>query len=747
MKAVIMAGGEGRRLRPLTADMPKPMLKLCGKPVLEYILKLLEKHGVNEAWLTLGYQSEKIIEHFRNGTFAGIKLNFIVEKTPLGTAGGVRSAVGDIDEDFIVISGDALCDIDLTTAIAYHREKGADATIITRRVSDPREYGLADIGADGQVRGFLEKPGWSDAFTDMANTGIYIFSGLCCKSIKTGAFSDFSRDVFPRLVTKNSLYAYRSDGYWRDIGDIASFVAAQRDLIGGKVECEIEGERIGGCIYAQGKPKGNFSIDAPCYIGRGVRIGDGAVIGENSIIGDSVIIGAHARTLGCVLMDGAVIGENSLSRGCVVCNGGGIGRNATAASGSVIGPRSLLGDDAVLGEGVVLQEFEVVPDETIMVETPEKSAPQLPEIGDNVIAGRLGTVITPQFCLRLGQALVSACGDRPVCVADDGLNASYIHKQALTAGILAEGGQVYDTGVMFAGQLSFAVTESGAAMGILVGGYGQGIKFVGATIPNSLQKQIEVLISRNTAPTKGGIVRLPEIMSGISALWENRLITALPKQEIDFSGSFFCKNSVVAEAAAKIFMQLGGKSGSDTSFNFTTDGAEVNISRGGEIILRNEQVVAVCAAYDFQNGADVMVTHSAPRVLEKIGERFGKRVYRQTVCREACVWSCDGVSALIYALSCTGNNGELMRAAESLPEVAVYSEDAVVEGGSAHILGKLLARDGGVRTERGVAMPTGAGWITVRPSADGKTIKIITEAASAEVARELCGDFQKWLDL
>ncbi|HNX13439.1 MAG TPA: sugar phosphate nucleotidyltransferase [Oscillospiraceae bacterium] len=579
MKAVIMAGGEGRRLRPLTADMPKPMLKLCGKPVLEYILKLLEKHGVNEAWLTLGYQSEKIIEHFKNGTFAGIKLNFIVEKTPLGTAGGVRSAVGDIDEEFIVISGDALCDIDLTTAIAYHREKGADATIITRRVSDPREYGLADIGTDGQVRGFLEKPGWSDAFTDMANTGIYILSGLCCKSIKAGIFSDFSRDVFPSLVTKNSLYAYRSDGYWRDIGDITSFVEAQRDLINGKVECEVEGERIAGCIYSEGKPKGNFSIDAPCYIGRGARIGDGAVIGENSIIGDNVIIGAHARTSGCVMMDGAVIGENSLSRGCVVCDGGGIGRNATAANGSVIGPRSLLGDDAVLGEGVVLQEFEVVPDETIMVETPEKTAPQLPEIGDNVIAGRLGTVITPQFCLRLGQALVTACGDRPVCVADDGLNASYIHKQALTAGILAEGGQVYDTGVMFAGQLSFAVTESGAAMGILVGGYGQGIKFVGATIPNSLQKQIEPLISRNAAPTKGGIVRLPEIMSGVSALWENRLISSLPNRVIDFSGSFFCKNSVVAETAAKIFMQLGGKSGGDTSFNFTADGTESNISR------------------------------------------------------------------------------------------------------------------------------------------------------------------------
>ncbi|HNX13438.1 MAG TPA: hypothetical protein PK854_00505 [Oscillospiraceae bacterium] len=163
--------------------------------------------------------------------------------------------------------------------------------------------------------------------------------------------------------------------------------------------------------------------------------------------------------------------------------------------------------------------------------------------------------------------------------------------------------------------------------------------------------------------------------------------------------------------------------------------------------MKNEQIVAVCAAYDFQNGADVVVTHSAPRVLEKIGERFGKRVYRQIACRETCIWSCDGISALIYALSCTGNSGELMRAAESLPEVAVYSEDTVIEGGSAHILGKLLARDGGVRTERGVAMPTGAGWITVRPSADGKTIKIITEAASTEVARELCGDFQKWLDL
>lgn len=746
MKAVVMAGGQGSRLRPLTAELPKPMLKVCGRPLLEYIFELLADAGVDEAWVTLQYKPTAITNHFRSGSFAGIKLNFVTEQVPLGTAGGVKNAVGAVDDDFIVISGDALCDIDLASAVEHHRRKGAEATIITRKVEDPREYGLADMDAEGQVRGFVEKPGWQDAFTDVVNTGIYIISGLCCKNIPDG-FCDFAKDVFPALVKNKTLYAYRAEGYWTDIGDPGSYMRAQRDVLAGKVKCRIAGEMFGGCYFKDKKPEGNFVMEAPCYIGSGVVIGDGAIIGQNSVIEDGAHIGARARTSGSLIMQGASLGESSLTRNCIVCTLGGVGRNATAAAGSVIGPRSLLGDDAVLGEDVVLSEFEVVPDETIVVETPGQEQAAPPVLGDDCLVGRLGSSITLQMCISLGQSLAGIYGGKPICVADDGMNVSYIHKQALVCGILSCGGQVYDTGVMFGGQLRFSAEESGCEMGVLVGGYGLGIKFVFVSggMPKALAKELAQIISQPSHPSCSEVVRMPEIMSGIAALWENRLVGSLISRRIEFAGSFACRNTVVAETAAKIFMGLGGTSDKSVLFSFSPDGGSVEVKQEGRTVATNEQLMAVCAAADFERGCDIIVPQGAPRVLEKIAAMHGRRVFRQPYCPETVIWSNDAVSLLMYAVSCTGTLERLLEALAGLPGMGVYVKEVKTDSSSAAILGEMIGRGDCVRQERGVTLKSDDGWVTVTPSCDGKSVNVLTEAASVEAAQELCGGFEEWI--
>ena len=209
MKAIIMAGGEGSRLRPLTCTLPKPMVRLCGKPVSEYILDLLSKHGCTDAVFTLRYLGSQI------------------EDTPLGTAGCVKKAAQLLNlkegESFIVISGDAMCDFDLSSAVSYHIKKQADATIITNRVEDPREYGCV-ISYNGFISSFSEKPSYTGAVSDYVNTGVYVLTKKILELIPDNTMWDFSKNVFPQMLkSKMKLASYEEKGYWCDIGDFSSY--------------------------------------------------------------------------------------------------------------------------------------------------------------------------------------------------------------------------------------------------------------------------------------------------------------------------------------------------------------------------------------------------------------------------------------------------------------------------------------------------------------------------------------------
>ena len=233
MKAVIMAGGEGSRLRPITCDCPKPLTEIAGHPVIEYIFELLIRHSCDEAKVTLKYLAENITERYFSGKYKGLPLDFVMEERPLGTAGSVKNAA-DFEEDFAVISGDALCDIDLSAAFELHKRTNAAVTVVAARVSDPREYGLVSAKGD-RVCSFVEKPSFSGVTTDLANTGIYILSPRVLRKIPDNSPYDFAKDLFPRLLRENErISVYVTDGYWCDIGDIKSYLESQFDVIGGR---------------------------------------------------------------------------------------------------------------------------------------------------------------------------------------------------------------------------------------------------------------------------------------------------------------------------------------------------------------------------------------------------------------------------------------------------------------------------------------------------------------------------------
>lgn len=237
MKGVIIAGGRGKRLRPLTYSLPKPMVPLLNKPVMEYSIDLLKRHGITNIAVTTHYLSECIKSHFGDGSKFGVSLTYFDENHPLGTAGGLMNAKAFLNEPFVVVSGDILTDINLTDGIKYHLEKNALLTILLKEVENPLQYGLVITDEEGIVRRFLEKPkNWEDVFTNTVNTGVYIVNPDIFTYWVSGSFFDFSQDLFPKLIeNEDRLFGFLCKGYWSDIGCFERYRQTELDLLEDKV--------------------------------------------------------------------------------------------------------------------------------------------------------------------------------------------------------------------------------------------------------------------------------------------------------------------------------------------------------------------------------------------------------------------------------------------------------------------------------------------------------------------------------
>src|SRR5256885_1306441 len=275
MQAVVMAGGEGSRLRPLTINRPKPMVQIVNKPCLGHIFDLLLRHGIDDAFVTLQYLASVIQDSYGDGGGLGLRLRYSIEETPLGTGGSVRQIADQLAGTFIVISGDAMTDIDLSKVVAFHKERGAAVTLTLVHVPNPLEYGVVITNEDGRIAKFLEKPSWGEVFSDTINTGIYVIEPRVLERFAVGDVFDFSKDLFPRLLAEGEpLYGYVAEGYWTDVGSIAEYGRANADLLRGKVKGGDLGNELMPGVWTAGDVDINESakLTGPIYLGEGVNI-------------------------------------------------------------------------------------------------------------------------------------------------------------------------------------------------------------------------------------------------------------------------------------------------------------------------------------------------------------------------------------------------------------------------------------------------------------------------------------------
>ncbi|MFX4301890.1 sugar phosphate nucleotidyltransferase [Alicyclobacillus tolerans] len=375
MKAVIMAGGKGTRLRPLTARFPKPMVQLLGRPCIEYTLQLLKEHGITEIAITIQYLSSVIRDYLGDGSKYGVRLHYFEEHKPMGTAGGVLNAKEFLDERFLVISGDALTDFNLSEAMAFHENKRALATIILTQVESPCDFGVVLTQSDGKILRFLEKPKSNEIFTNTVNTGIYVFEKEILNWIPNNVSYDFGKELFPRLVAENvPFYGYSLDGYWSDVGSLHQYRQTQIDMLSGKTSLRVGGEYLGNGVWMGQNVQlhTDVKLNGPAFIGDGTIIQSKGQIGPYTVIGHNTMIGKSVQIANSIVWNKVEIGDSSVISGSMLGDGTKIepgvillGGTICASEGSrgitSTGKRAGWSKSSLSADSSQLQEFWQVP--------------------------------------------------------------------------------------------------------------------------------------------------------------------------------------------------------------------------------------------------------------------------------------------------------------------------------------------------------------------------------------------------
>lgn len=451
MQAVIMAGGFGTRLRPITCSVPKPMAPMANKPMLCHIINLLKKYKFNDLTMMLYYQPEIITNYFGEGKDFGVNIKYLRPESDLGTAGSVKFAQKSLKNTFIVISGDVLTDFDLSKAIEFHKKKKAIATMVLTRVNNPLQFGVVITDKQGKVERFLEKPSWGEVFSDTINTGIYILEPEVFDYIPEDKSFDFSKDLYPLLLKENKgLYGYIAEGYWKDIGNHDEYRLAHYDILDEKVKIAIEGKKlkvgkkeiIAGKNVKIGK---NVELDGQVILGDNVIIEDGARV-SRSVIGSNSKIGAGADVLGTILWDNVSIGTEARLKEVVIGSSTTVGNRAAIQVGTIIADQCRIGNDSIIRTNLRIWPHKIVEDGAILSSSlvwGEKWNKDL--FNAYGITGLANIEITPEFAAKIGSAYGAYAGvGAYILTSRDDNRATRMIKRGIISGLLSAGVKVGD---------------------------------------------------------------------------------------------------------------------------------------------------------------------------------------------------------------------------------------------------------------------------------------------------------------
>ncbi len=790
MKAIILAGGEGTRLRPLTASLPKPMAPILGRPVLEYAIRLLKKHGFYDIGITLGYMPEAIRSYFGDGTSFGVRITYFLEDTPLGTAGSVKNTGDFIDGDFLVLCGDAITDVDLSAFLAFHRARGAEASLLLHRMDIPLEYGVVVTDDEGRITRFLEKPSWGRVLSDTVNTGIYLLNPSVL-SLSDKLPLDFSKDLFPRLLeTGRALYGYTADGFWCDIGDLDAYRHAQYDILAGKTNIPIEGCRLEKGVYAEegAKLERGAHISPPVFLGKNAHVKSGAHIEAFTSVGDGCVIEEGASVKRSILFGGVSISRNAQIRGSIVCAHAHVGEGASLYEQSVIGEGSRIGSGAVVRPGVRVWPGKAVGEGEIVSESLVWGHAALPDLfTERGLVGHIGTDLTPAASARAGGAFGTLLGGR--CgLSSDGTPAAHMLREGVLAGLLSVGCEVFDFGTLSLPAARFS-TETYALSGAIhvatEGGEGVLVCMgkCGIALSESEARRLHTLYLREDfAPTTPDNMKKPQKIEDFTSVYLHHilkdtvslkglriLVSAPPLTRPILEEAARRKGfSVVFEEAPRAgeartaFMQKTAREGFAFGAIFDALSESFTLFDGRGRMLSSDMrdaVFALLVMRRFEN-AHIFVRASASSVFEEMARALGAHVSRTEDSPASLsaalsargdfssevqhVLSFDAVGASILLLDFLARENRPLAAIGDM--VPPFSTRRRTVACAQNQKGRIMRAFSPISVggdEGGARIREENGWVFIIPDGERAACRIVAHAASEEYAAELAALYEE----
>ena len=804
VKGIIMAGGAGSRLRPLTCGQPKPMVPVLNKPVMHYSIELLKKYGIKDIGVTLQYLPGVIEGYFGDGSQYGVNLHYYIEETPLGTAGSVKNAKGLLDETFVVVSGDALTNIDLSRAIEFHRNNKSIATLILKKEEVPLEYGVVVTDSAGRITRFLEKPGWDEVFSDTINTGIYILEPGALEYFEDGIKFDFSKDLFPMILERQKpIFGYIAEEYWCDIGDIGPYLKSHFDVLDGKV----------GIIPDLAKNKNNLWVEegvhihpdaivqGPCYIGRNTRIEGGAIIHPYTVIGENNHIGGHSSIKKSVLWNHNILGRNVEIRGSILCNSIRVDNNVSIFEGSAIGENTYLHRDVTIKPDVkvwpdkVVEQGVIAKDNIIWGTRLRRTF-----FGKDGIRGHLNTDIDNWFVARIGSAYGTELdeGDK-ISISSDSHNASKMLKYSAIGGALATGIEVIDIGSVITPVARYAVRYLGLRGGIHIE-CGEDdpsevhihlIGKKGANLPMGVERKIENMFITGDLSFKPP-VKIHEVsfIEDIPIFYTRNLISQVNKDAIKEKGyqilletgndliwSFF--NNIAMELGLQVD-RWGGSPGEiipTAGYDLTTrideGGGRIQLyDKKGDLISEEIMTGLIslrCLKED--SGIDVIIPYTASVAIEKMAEAHKSNIIRSKTKKQAMMEEViragdsdskttmdrfmlhfDGIAATIGIIDLMATEDRrLSDLVGDIPKMYMSIKDIECPfTKKGKVMRSLIENASNEKNDmelyEGIKINEEKGWALILPDPDEPKVRIYTEGMSEEYAEELCDFYREEIE-
>lgn len=801
MKGIIMAGGWGSRLRPLTCDLPKPMVPIMNRPVMQYSIDLLKKHGIMDIGVTLQYLPKSIENYFGDGKDRGVNLHYYIEETPLGTAGSVKNAQELLDETFIVISGDALTNIDLTKAIDFHKKKKSIATLILKPVEVPLEYGVVVTDGQGSITRFLEKPGWGEVFSDTVNTGIYILEPQVLDKFEPGIKFDFSKDLFPMLLNERiPMYGYVTHEYWCDIGDIGSYLQAHFDIMDGSagIVLDIKNTNENLWIEKEVKIHPTATIQGPCYIGKNTTIEEGVEILPFTVIGDNNCIGPYSSIKKSVLWDNNTIARVAELRGTILCDNIRINDNVNIFEGSAIGSNTSIQDNVTIKPDVKIWPCKSieggisVKDNVIWGTRLRKTL-----FGKDGISGDFDSEINPWFLCRLAGAYSSQLKEgSKIGVSSDHHNSSMMLKHALIAGALAAGLEVIDLDLILTPIMRYAVGYLALDGGIHITCKDDNPHKVhihlmdekGANLSESDERKIEnIFISGDSASKIPEKIKKASIIRDMAIFYARNLINSIDKDSIQeraykivFSTpstyiTSFLKNiageldCVIEKSKGKIsdVMAMGNY---DLGLHIDSHGESIELYDESGVPIAKDTMMGLIGLICFKQDKDIdlVVPHTASTIMERMATTYDSNVIRTKTKKRAIMEEIlkrgesskrntldrfslyfDGLAVAIGVIDLMAREQQkLSSLIEQIPKTYMSTRNVECPwGNKGRVMRTLIEEEtkGNNRIElfEGIKVNKEEGWALIVPDSDEPLCTIYSEGMSEEYAEELTDFYEK----